>query len=124
MFTLRRCHLELLPEYINLSNKVDKLTKDFEELSNMDNVVKCGKQIRKKITDLQDSLPWPPQSRDLAPDKFQIPQRLDVLLKTEMKSRPARLDFLLLKISYILQLRVELKHQRVTAAYNCENIDK
>ena len=84
---------KLTPEYINLSKKVDKLTKDFEELNNKDNVVKCGKLIRKKIMDLQDSLPWPPQSRDLTPDKFQIPQSLDVLLKTVMRSRPARLRF-------------------------------
>ena len=84
---------DLIPEYINLSNEIDKITKDFEELSHMNNVGKSGKQIRKDIMDLQDNLPWPPQSHDLTPEKFQIPQSLDLLLKTVMSSRPARLRF-------------------------------
>ena len=43
-------------------------------------VTLCGKFIKQEVSKLQDSLPWPPQPEDLYPEKFKIPESLDMFL--------------------------------------------
>ena len=40
---------------------------------------------------MKDSMPWPPQPNDLAPDKIKISQSLRVFLETVMNTRPTQL---------------------------------
>ena len=42
----------------------------------------CGKFIKQEVSKLQHStkLPWPPQPEDLYPEKFKIPESLDMFL--------------------------------------------
>ena len=39
-----------------------------------------GKFIKQEVSKLQDSLAWPPQPEDLYPEKFKIPESLDMFL--------------------------------------------
>ena len=43
-------------------------------------VTLCGKCIKQKVSKLQDSLPWPPQPGYLYPEKFKIPESLNVFV--------------------------------------------
>ena len=43
-------------------------------------VALCGKCIKQKVSKLQDSLPWPPQPGYLYPEKFKIPESLNVFV--------------------------------------------
>ena len=43
-------------------------------------VTLCGKFIKREVSKLQDSLPWPPQPEDLYPEKFKISESLDMFL--------------------------------------------
>ena len=43
-------------------------------------VTLCGKFVKQEVSKLQDSLPWPPEPEDLYPEKFKIPESLDVFL--------------------------------------------
>ena len=43
-------------------------------------VTLCGKCIKQEVSKLQDSLPWPPQPGDLYPEKFKIPESLNVFV--------------------------------------------
>ena len=40
----------------------------------------CRKFIKQEVSKLQDSLPWPPRPEDLYPEKFKIPESLDMFL--------------------------------------------
>ena len=52
----------------------DKLATENDLLSS------SGKIIWEEISNTKDNLPWPPQSDDLTPDKFQFPANLDTFL--------------------------------------------
>ena len=82
---------ELIPEYINLSKKIECLAKELDQPITTQNIIKCGRQVKKEIKEMKDSMPWPPQPNDLAPDKIEIPQSLRVFLETVMDTRPTRL---------------------------------
>ena len=47
--------------------------------------------MKKEIKEMKDSMPWPPQPNDLAPNKIEIPQSLRVFLENVMETRPTRL---------------------------------
>ena len=81
---------ELIPEYINLSKKIECLAKGLDQPMTTQNI-KCGPQVKKEIKEMKDSMPWPPEPNDLAPDKIEIPQSLTVFLETVMDTRPTRL---------------------------------
>jgi Zn ribbon nucleic-acid-binding protein len=72
-------------------NKIDELNKDFNDTISDINIVKCGKQVRKEIKELKDTIPWPPQPHDLIPENIHIPYSLELLMDTIMDSRPSRL---------------------------------
>ena len=82
---------ELIPEYINLSKKIECLAKELDQPMTTQNIIKCGPQVKKEIKEMKDSMPWPPEPNDLAPDKIEIPQSLTVFLETVMDTRPTRL---------------------------------
>ena len=65
---------EPIPEYINLSKKVECLAKELDQPITTQNFIKCGQQVKKEIKEMKDSMPWPPQPNDLAPDKIEIPE--------------------------------------------------
>ena len=43
-------------------------------------ISKVASIIQKEVKDLKDELPWPPQTADLKPEKFDIPQYLSKFL--------------------------------------------
>ena len=47
--------------------------------------------MKKEIKEMKDSMPWPPQPNDLAPDKIEIPLSLRVFLETVIDTRSTRL---------------------------------
>ena len=42
---------------------------------------------------MKDTLPWPPQPRDLQPENFKISNSLEFLIDTLLETRPNRLKF-------------------------------
>ena len=83
---------ELIPEYINLSKKIECLAKELDQPVTTQNIIKCGRQVKKEMKEMKDSMPWPPpQPNDLASDKTEIPQSLRLFLETVMDTRPTRL---------------------------------
>ena len=82
---------ELIPEYINLSKKMECLAKELHQPIATQNIIKCGRQVKKEIKQMKDSMPWPPQPNDLAPDKIEIAQSLRVFLETVTDTRSTRL---------------------------------
>ena len=82
---------ELIPKYINLSKKIECLAKELDQPIITQNIIKCGRQVKKEIKEMKDSMPWPPQPNDLAPNKIEIPQSLRVFLENVMETRPTRL---------------------------------
>ena len=82
---------EFIPVYINLSKKIECLAKELDQLSTTQNIIKCGRQVKKEIKEMKDSMLWPQQPNDLAPDKTEIPQSLRVFLETVMDNRPTQL---------------------------------
>ena len=68
------------------------MAKELDQPITTKNIIKCGRQVKKEIKEMKDSMPWPPpQPNDLASDKIEIPQSLRVFLETVMDTRPTRL---------------------------------
>ena len=83
---------ELIPEYINLSKKIECLAKELDQPVTTQNIIKCGRHFKKEMKEMKDSMHWPPpQPNDLASDKTEIPQSLRLFLETVMDTRPTRL---------------------------------
>ena len=71
--------------------KIERLAKELDQPIITQNIIKCGRQVKKEIKEMKDSMPWPPQPNDLAPNKIEIPQSLRVFLENVMETRPTRL---------------------------------
>ena len=82
---------ELLRQHIITLKKLDAITRDLDEPISLQNIIKCGKTIRTEIKELKDTLPWPPQPKDLSPESIQIPSSLNVFFNTVLDGRPRRL---------------------------------
>ena len=67
------------------------MAKELDQPITTQNIIKCGRKVKKEIKEMKDSMPWPPQPNDLTPDKIEIPQSLRVFLEPVMDTRPARL---------------------------------
>ena len=65
----------LLKMFIDQEDDDEKngIIKKIESVSNI---------IRNEIKTMKDTLPWPPQSADLMPDKFKMPSKLEIFLNT------------------------------------------
>ena len=105
--------LYLYPKSINLESLVTQLVRARHDLNvyiqreeaqkkltlQENEVVSAGKCIRREIKNMKDTMPWPPEVRDLGPDKFIIPHYLgcfmDSLLgkisATEVSPRASRI---------------------------------
>ena len=46
-----------------------------------------AKSVRKEIMQLQDSLLWPPQPKDLEPEKFTLPNKLNLIMKSLLNDK-------------------------------------
>ena len=89
---------QLLALYVNVKTELEQLKKtdcnyDITLIRN------TAKSIRKEIMQLQDSLPWLPQPKDLEPEKFVLPNKLNLIVKyllndkDEQSSRTDRLRY-------------------------------
>ena len=69
---------QAIEQIIQLKEENETLrSRVFEDLAI---VTLCGIFIKHEVSKLQDSLPWPPQPEDLYPEKFEIPESLDMFL--------------------------------------------
>ena len=85
---------QLVVLYINTKTELDRLKKiDGNDYINL--IRNRAKSIRKEIMQLQDSLPWPPQPKDLEPEKFTLPNKLNLMIKSLLNykdEQPSRTD--------------------------------
>ena len=67
---------DLMKMYVDLQNKLEEnVTKEKRSI-----VKTAAKLIRSEILQMKDTLPWPPQPKDLEPKKFVIPKKLKEFL--------------------------------------------
>ena len=79
---------DVISQYVTTKKELDALKEKYENQSIEEiNLVKIMLSVREEIKDLTDSIPWPPQPKDLVPDKVEIPPLLNLVLTTLLQGR-------------------------------------
>ena len=71
---------QLLVLYVNVKTELEQLKKT-DRNDDITLIRNTAKSIQKEIMQLQDSLPWPPQPKDLEPEKIVLPNKLNLIMK-------------------------------------------
>ena len=71
---------QLLVLYVNIKTELEQLKKT-DRNDDITLIRNTAKSIQKEIMQLQDSLPWPPQPKDLEPEKIVLPNKLNLIMK-------------------------------------------
>lgn len=108
-FIIVKNRLFLYSAKIKTENVIEQL---LEERSTPTSTSKIAISIHKEINEMEDTVPWPPQPKDLSPEHFTIPNKLGQFLTVllsgqddegKMSSRIERLRFSLAQdIVYIV----------------------